>query len=270
VQPSDTAHSQLEVESLGHDAHLLAAELETLVRRELTEQGLDELFQGQVRRRERDPGNGSAQNDISSFSEPSEARAGLIGSGPLSWQAHLLEVDETSHQRPAETVDEQEASASEWTRSFLTGLYRLKGKLRDGDAESWERLKHMILERATWFLREQAEQQLRWKAMRQDPSYVVEDFTANQRTFFSWIRTSFRMVLTGAAVGKLLKGTPVIVLGVLYAALGLVYIALGTMHFYHWQRTLYDHRYLRDSRPFFIVFLGITATCVAGFVACWI
>ncbi|KAK4533508.1 hypothetical protein CCYA_CCYA17G4390 [Cyanidiococcus yangmingshanensis] len=248
----------------------LAAELEVLVRRELTEQGLDELFRTRFTPPAEREESRVTRDETSTFSEPSEARDEQIGTGPLSWQARLLESNQVPHQLFSRPGDESMTRVSEWSNTLRAGLQRLKVKLRQGDAEAWEQLKTVIVERTTWFLREQAEQQLYWKAMRQDPTYVLEDFTANQRTFFSWIRTSFRMVLTGAAIGKLLKGTPVIILGVLYAALGLLFIAIGTMHFYHWQRTLYDHRFLRDSRPFVIVFFGITATCAVGFVACWI
>jgi len=264
------------------------AELHDLLVRELTDCGLIDLFTSQSL-----PQYASEKDTLTDAGSEKQHKATELGNGasggvPQHWTgpsqpapADLLTVESPhgrteepsgnrgSFQRDVPPLEDQNEPISRAMQRIRAALRRWKPLHGEVDLETLERLKNSIVERSAWFLREQAEQRARWKAMRQNPSYVVEDFTANQRTFFSWIRTSFRMVLTGAAIGKLLHGTSVIILGVLYAALGLICIAAGTMHFYHWQRTLYNHRYLRDSRPFIVVFLGITATSVVALMACW-
>ena len=124
--------------------------------------------------------------------------------------------------------------------------------------------------RLRWFLREDAEQHVRWTAMRADPSFVLEDFRANDRTFMSWVRTSLRLVLTGAAVGRLLVGRSVIVLGVMYAVAGMIIVIAGIVRFYRWQNALHAKQYLYEPLAQLLLFVLGTTTAVTAMVATWL
>eukprot|EP00166_Cyanidium_caldarium_P003078 ctg_299.g168 len=124
--------------------------------------------------------------------------------------------------------------------------------------------------RLRWFLREDAEQHVRWTAMRADPSFVLEDFRANDRTFMSWVRTSLRLVLTGAVVGRLLAGRSVIVLGVMYAVAGMIIVIAGIVRFYRWQNALHAKQYLYEPLAQLLLFALGTTTAVTAMVTTWL